>query len=119
MMVGRLLSYWEGNFSGAMSNFGRVSNDIYPTRSSKICQTARPLLEERLAKPPTKNTETTLKKKNRHTQTIQALDQFRVVLLLRKVGPGSSYRCSYDPFFNGRKERSNSGYTWMSTEVSN
>ncbi len=25
MMVGRLLSYWEGNFSGAMLNFGRVS----------------------------------------------------------------------------------------------
>ena len=24
MMVGRLLSYWEGNFSGAMLNFGRV-----------------------------------------------------------------------------------------------
>ncbi len=23
-MVGRLLSYWEGNFSGAMLNFGRV-----------------------------------------------------------------------------------------------
>ena len=25
MRVGRLLSYWEGNFSGAMSNFGRVN----------------------------------------------------------------------------------------------
>ena len=24
MVVGRLLSYWEGNFSGAMLNFGRV-----------------------------------------------------------------------------------------------
>ena len=24
MEVGRLLSYWEGNFSGAMLNFGRV-----------------------------------------------------------------------------------------------
>ena len=24
MMVGRLLSYWEGNFSGDMLNFGRV-----------------------------------------------------------------------------------------------
>ena len=24
-VVGRLLSYWEGNFSGAMLNFGRVS----------------------------------------------------------------------------------------------
>ena len=24
MMVGRLLSYWEGNFSGATLNFGRV-----------------------------------------------------------------------------------------------
>ena len=24
MGVGRLLSYWEGNFSGAMLNFGRV-----------------------------------------------------------------------------------------------
>ena len=24
-MVGRLLSYWEGNFSGAMLNFGGVS----------------------------------------------------------------------------------------------
>ena len=24
MMVGRLLSYWEDNFSGAMLNFGRV-----------------------------------------------------------------------------------------------
>ena len=24
MMVGRLLSYWEGNFSEAMLNFGRV-----------------------------------------------------------------------------------------------
>ena len=24
MMVGRLLSYWEGHFSGAMLNFGRV-----------------------------------------------------------------------------------------------
>ena len=26
MAVGRLLSYWEGNFSGAMLNFGRVTN---------------------------------------------------------------------------------------------
>ena len=26
MMVGRLLSYWEGNFSGAMLNFGRVTS---------------------------------------------------------------------------------------------
>ena len=25
-MIGRLLSYWEGNFSGAMLNFGGVSN---------------------------------------------------------------------------------------------
>ena len=25
MVVGRLLSYWEGNFSGAMLNFRRVS----------------------------------------------------------------------------------------------
>ena len=25
MVVGRLLSYWEGNFSGAMLNFGRVN----------------------------------------------------------------------------------------------
>ena len=25
MMVGRLFSYWEGNFSGAMLNFGRVT----------------------------------------------------------------------------------------------
>ena len=25
MMLGRLLSYWEGNFSGAMLNFGRVN----------------------------------------------------------------------------------------------
>ncbi len=25
MVVGRLLSYWEGNFSGAMLNFGEVS----------------------------------------------------------------------------------------------
>jgi len=24
MMVGRLLSYWEGNFAGAMLNFGKV-----------------------------------------------------------------------------------------------
>ncbi len=24
MLVGRLLSFWEGNFSGAMLNFGRV-----------------------------------------------------------------------------------------------
>ena len=28
MVVGRLLSYWEGNFSGAMLNFGRVSNRV-------------------------------------------------------------------------------------------
>ena len=27
MVVGRLLSYWEGNFSGAMLNFGRVTNN--------------------------------------------------------------------------------------------
>ena len=27
MMVGRLLSYWEGNFSGAMLNFGRVTKN--------------------------------------------------------------------------------------------
>ena len=25
-MVGKLLSFWEGNFSGAMLNFGRVNN---------------------------------------------------------------------------------------------
>ena len=28
MMVGRLLSYWEGIFSGAMLNFGRVTSDF-------------------------------------------------------------------------------------------
>ena len=27
-VVGRLLSYWEGNFSGAMLNFGRVMYGI-------------------------------------------------------------------------------------------
>ena len=26
MMVGKLLSYWEGNFSGAMLNFERVNH---------------------------------------------------------------------------------------------
>ena len=30
MMVGRLLSYWEGNFSGAMLNFGRVCIFLLP-----------------------------------------------------------------------------------------
>ena len=34
MVVGRLLSYWEGNFSGAMLNFVRVSGTIFP----RICQ---------------------------------------------------------------------------------
>ena len=29
MMVGRLLSYWEGNFSGAMLNFGRVCHFLF------------------------------------------------------------------------------------------
>ena len=28
MMVERLFSYWEGNFSGAMLNFGRVEPEI-------------------------------------------------------------------------------------------
>jgi len=28
MVVGRLLFYWGGNFSGAMLNFGRVSINI-------------------------------------------------------------------------------------------
>ena len=31
-MVGRLLSYWEGNFSGAMLNFGRVNISIIPKK---------------------------------------------------------------------------------------
>ena len=31
MVVGRLLSYWEGNFSGATLNFGRVfDKDLNP-----------------------------------------------------------------------------------------
>ena len=30
MMIARLLSYWEGTFSGAMLNFGRV-NDLLPS----------------------------------------------------------------------------------------
>ena len=30
MVVGRLLSYWEGNFSGAMLNFRRVGMQYYP-----------------------------------------------------------------------------------------
>ena len=29
MVVGRLLSYWEGNFSGAMLNFGRVNTEVF------------------------------------------------------------------------------------------
>ena len=35
-MIGRLLSYWEGNFSGAMLNFGRVfvASDSYPPEDS-------------------------------------------------------------------------------------
>ena len=28
-MVGRLLSYWEGNFSGAMLNFGGVISSCF------------------------------------------------------------------------------------------
>ena len=28
MVVGRLLSYWEGNFSGAKLNFGRVNGAV-------------------------------------------------------------------------------------------
>ena len=35
MMVGRLLSYWEGNFSGGMLNFGRVFMCKCPNFSSK------------------------------------------------------------------------------------
>ena len=31
MGVGRLLSYWEGNFSGATLNFGRVSGQTTTT----------------------------------------------------------------------------------------
>ncbi len=34
MVVGRLLSYWEGNFSGAMLNFGRVfDKPLYESHS--------------------------------------------------------------------------------------
>ena len=29
MMVGRLVSYWEGNFSGAMLNFQEVNNHFF------------------------------------------------------------------------------------------
>ena len=37
MMVGRLLSYWEGNFSGAMLNFGRVKKvEFYGISLGKI-----------------------------------------------------------------------------------
>ena len=31
MVVGRLLSYWEGNFSGAMLNFRWVGRGLYDT----------------------------------------------------------------------------------------
>ena len=34
MVVGRLLSYWEGNFSGAMLNFGGVNiNKLHKTEN--------------------------------------------------------------------------------------
>ena len=41
MMVGRLLSYWEGNFSGAMLNLGRVKTKVlsYPIISFFISVT--------------------------------------------------------------------------------
>ncbi len=36
MVVGRRLSYWEGNFSGAMLNFGRVSLTVlFLTKNAK------------------------------------------------------------------------------------
>ena len=34
MVVGRLLSYWEGHFSGAMLNFGRVYLDSFMVNKS-------------------------------------------------------------------------------------
>ena len=37
MLVGRLLSYWEGNFSGAMLNFGRVNVSFPPTWERNHC----------------------------------------------------------------------------------
>ena len=37
MLVGRLLSYWEGNFSGAMLNFGRARTDKNCLENLGIC----------------------------------------------------------------------------------
>ena len=39
MVVGRLLSYLEGNFSGAMLNFGRVITWNNPKQLEKPCIT--------------------------------------------------------------------------------
>ena len=36
MVVGRLLCYWEGNFSGAMLNFGRVPVEDWGLMIAKI-----------------------------------------------------------------------------------
>ena len=41
-MVGRLLSYWEGNFSGAMLNLGRV-NIRHPEKVSSQVKPSEPL----------------------------------------------------------------------------
>ena len=50
MMVGRLLSYWEGNFSGAMLNFGRVTDN--PFENQHGSPENEPLEEERFLLGP-------------------------------------------------------------------
>ena len=45
MMVGRLLSYWEGIVSGAMLNFGTVRDD-------NLINTMSPLRQPLLPPPP-------------------------------------------------------------------
>ena len=41
-MVGRLISYWKGNFSGSMLNFGRVNNHLKPRKTPWNSQLSTP-----------------------------------------------------------------------------
>ena len=101
MLVGRLLSYWEGNFSGAMLNFGRVNVSFPPTwkrnhgtgspdektkglrlfgRSSDVGQSTAPKLMEM----PTRNLQDICTVHKGHEET----DQFKnssVILVISRT----------------------------------
>ena len=89
MVVGRLLSYWEGNFSGAMLNFGRLIGMAYISISwwdkpfmTRVQQILTPSTPVFLLETPTGFGAKHCQRINKTHQEVLSIPQFRMESML-------------------------------------